>query len=159
MLTAQKPINRPGWWKGKFALFRMLQVRVWREGGRHLSEGRLPPPSNQWGKSFYRQSGGWGATRRNSTVISNNHLQSGHQWSDQHHLGGFRSSSSSVPGSICPHFFVTNSQNCGSSCPRYSHHVVSLSTWRFSICKTAHRIWLSILSAALEKELKLLDYA
>ena len=24
LLAAQKPINRPGWWKGKFALFQML---------------------------------------------------------------------------------------------------------------------------------------
>ena len=33
------------------------------------------------------------------------------------------------------------------------------STWGFSICKTAHRIWLRILSIVLEKELKILDYA
>ena len=39
-------MNRPVWWKGKFALFQMPQVRVWREGGRHLSKGRLPPPTN-----------------------------------------------------------------------------------------------------------------
>ena len=118
MLTAQKPMNRPVWWKGKFALFQMPQVRVWREGGRHLSKGRLPPPTNgnQWGESFYRQSGGWGATCRNSTIISNSHLQTGHQ----HHLGCFRSSASSVPGSSCPHFFGTNSQNSGRSCPGYS---------------------------------------
>ena len=24
LLAAQKPVNRPGWWKGKFALFQML---------------------------------------------------------------------------------------------------------------------------------------
>ena len=39
LLTAFEPINRPGWWKGKFALFQMPQVRVWREGGKHLSRG------------------------------------------------------------------------------------------------------------------------
>ena len=39
------------------------------------------------------------------------------------------------------------------------HHVVNFSTWGFGIYKTAHRIWLRILSIALETELKVLDYA
>ena len=33
------------------------------------------------------------------------------------------------------------------------HHVVNFSTWCFGIYKTSHRIWLRILSIALEKEL------
>ena len=37
------------------------------------------------------------------------------------------------------------------------HHVVNFSIRGFSIYKTAHRIWLRILSIALEKELKVLD--
>ena len=37
------------------------------------------------------------------------------------------------------------------------HHVVNLFTLVFSIYKTAHRIWLRILSIALEKEL-VFDY-
>ena len=37
------------------------------------------------------------------------------------------------------------------------HHVGNLSTWCFSICKTAHRIGLRILSIVLEKELKVPD--
>ena len=37
------------------------------------------------------------------------------------------------------------------------HHVVNFSTRRFSVYKTAHRMWLRILSIALEKELKVLD--
>ena len=36
LLAAQKPINRPGWWEGKFALFQMLTTQG--EGG-HLSKG------------------------------------------------------------------------------------------------------------------------
>ena len=32
LLTAQRPINRPGSWKGKFALFQMLTAG--QEGGR-----------------------------------------------------------------------------------------------------------------------------
>ena len=39
------------------------------------------------------------------------------------------------------------------------HNVVIFSTWGFGIPKTAHRIWLRILSIALQKELKVLDYA
>ena len=37
------------------------------------------------------------------------------------------------------------------------HHAVNFSTWCFGIYKTAYRIWLRILSTALEKELKVLD--
>ena len=59
-LHAQKPINMPSSWKGKLALFQMLAT------------------------------GGVGTICRNSTVISESHLQSGHQWSDQRHLGCFR---------------------------------------------------------------------
>ena len=52
--------------------------------------------------SFYR----WreGATCRNSTVSSDSHLQTGPQWSDQHHLDCFKYSYSSVPESVCFHF-------------------------------------------------------
>ena len=40
------------------------------------------------------------------------------------------------------------------------HHVVNFSPGGgFSIYKTAHRIWLRILSIALEKKLKVLDFA
>ena len=38
------------------------------------------------------------------------------------------------------------------------HHVVNFFTWCVSIYKTAYRIWLRILSIALEKEVKALDY-
>ena len=44
LLTAQKPINRPGWWKGKCALFQMPATKG---EGRHLSKGWLPPTGNQ----------------------------------------------------------------------------------------------------------------
>ena len=60
VLHDQKPINMPSSWRGKFALFQMLAT------------------------------GGVGTICRNSTVISESHLQSGHQWSDQRHLGCFR---------------------------------------------------------------------
>ena len=42
LLITQKPVNRPRWWKEKFALFEVLTTVV-EEGGRHLSKGQLPP--------------------------------------------------------------------------------------------------------------------
>ena len=33
LLAAQKLINRPGWWKGKFVLFQMLAIGVGEEEG------------------------------------------------------------------------------------------------------------------------------
>ena len=74
LLTDQKPISRPGWWKGKFVLLQMPTTGG--EGGRHLSKGR--PPPKVVGESFYRWGWGdaWGeVTCRNSTVISNSQLQ------------------------------------------------------------------------------------
>ena len=40
---------------------------------------------------------------------------------------------------------------------QFGHHVVNFSNWCFGIYQTAHRIWLRILSLALEKELQILD--
>ena len=43
---------------------------------------------------------------------------------------------------------------------QFGHHTVNFSTWwGFSIYNTAHGIWLRILCVALEKELKVLDFA
>ena len=60
--TAQKLINRPGWWKGMFVSFQM------------------PVTGRDWGE----------IACRNSTVSFDSHLQIGHQWADQHHLDHFR---------------------------------------------------------------------
>ena len=88
LLTVQKSINRPGWWKGKFASFQMPATG---RGGR-TSVQRLtpfpPPPAltrRRWELYRLRE----GATCRNSTVSSDSHLQIGHWWSDKHHLGYF----------------------------------------------------------------------
>ena len=58
--------------------------------------------------------------------------------------------------SACSHCFEVISPNCGSLCRGYSLVIMRLisPTWGFSLCKTAHGIWLRILSIALEKELK-----
>ena len=63
MLAAQKPINRPKWWKGKLALFQILATGG--VGGRVIamcpkanSPHHLPPQAG--GESFYRwRGGGW----------------------------------------------------------------------------------------------------
>ena len=55
LLTVQKPINRPDWWKGKFALFLMLATGGGgcRQGGGHLFKGRLPSlPKTQGVRAF-----------------------------------------------------------------------------------------------------------
>ena len=54
LLAVQKPIKRPGWWKGKFALFWMLASGGGGEGG-YLSKGQLPLPGQSAGKGFYRR--------------------------------------------------------------------------------------------------------
>ena len=124
--------------------------------GRPLSKDQLPPPPGQAvGKSFYRQREG--AMVRNSIVSSDSHLQLGHLWSDQRHLGCFGYRYSSVPGSVFSHFFEANSQNCGSLC---LHCLIIMKltspTWWGSQYKRAHRIWLRVLSTSLEKEIKAL---
>ena len=55
LLTVQKPINRPDWWKGKFASFLMLATGGGgcRQGGGHLFKGRLPSlPKKQGVRAF-----------------------------------------------------------------------------------------------------------
>ena len=49
-IAAQKPINRTGRWKRKFALFQMLSTGLGEEGG-PLSKGRLPTAGTSRGKS------------------------------------------------------------------------------------------------------------
>ena len=59
-LPAQKPINRPGWWKGKFALFQMLTTGG--AGGWQTFVQKLtlaPPPPKQGVRTFVDRVG-WG---------------------------------------------------------------------------------------------------
>ena len=57
--AAQKPISRPGWWKGKFALFQMLATegRGWWTSVQRLT---YLVPQQAVDESIYRQSGGGG---------------------------------------------------------------------------------------------------
>ena len=100
------------------------------------------------------------ATCRNSSVISNSHLQV---------------VISGLPSIILVVLRTVNLQFCCVLVPislqsilklwqlkswvQSGHHVVNFSTWCFGIYKAAHRIWFRILSIALEKKLKVLDYA
>ena len=81
LLAAQKSVNRPGWWKKKFALFQMLATGA---GGVVVVADICPKADSPlWqarSERFYRQSGGW-VTCRNNIVISDGHLQLDHQGS------------------------------------------------------------------------------
>ena len=157
-LTAQKLTNRLGGWKGKFALFQMPATGG--EGG-PLSKGWLPqlPTSNQWGKNFYRQKEG--DRCRNSTA------QSALTVIFKLIIGGLTSVILIVLGTVNLQFqgpFVPMSLRsileivAAHIWVQPGHHGVNF-TWCFSICKTADRIWLKILSIALGKELKVPDCA
>ena len=122
----------------KFALFQMPATGVGKSGGL-LSKGLLShlTTDNQWGKRFYRQKEG--ATCRNSTISSDSRLPS-----SRVHVFPFLCSQFSELWQLM-------------SWVQSGHHVANF-TWCFSISKTAHWIWLRILSTALEKELKVLGW-
>ena len=64
LLTAQKPINRPGWWKGKFALFQPAP----KGEGRHLSKGWLPLTGNQGARTLIDRKRGLHAETAQSSL-------------------------------------------------------------------------------------------
>ena len=72
MLAAQKSVNRPGWWKGKFALFQMPATGLM--GGVRIDvcskadSPPHPPTGNQWGKNFYSQKEGLRAETAQSAL-------------------------------------------------------------------------------------------
>ena len=160
LYTAEKPVNRLGWWKESLLYFRCQQV--W--GGWQTSVQRPTPPppplriGNQRAGAFIARSGE-GATCRNSTFSSDSHLQIGHQGSAQHYVGYLGTVILQFQGPLVPIFCSQFSELWQlMSWVQSGHHVVNLSTSCFSIYETAHRVWLRILSIALEKELKVLDY-
>ena len=56
LLNAQKPRNRPAWWKGKFVLFQTLATGLGEGGGHICAKADYPPHSRQVvGESFYRE--------------------------------------------------------------------------------------------------------
>ena len=125
-------------------------------------QGQFPPTPTPWqagSESIYRQSQGRGQhaeTAQSSLTVIFKLVTGGLPSSVLVALGTvdlqFRGalvpiSLQSVLRTVAAHVLVWS-----------GHRVVNF-TWCFSIYKTAHRIWLRVLSIALEKELKVLDYA
>ena len=158
LLAAQQPINRPGWWKGKFTLF-----QIWATGGWTSVQRRTPLPANdgQWTRAVI----GWGRELHGETA------QSALTVIFKLVIGGLTSriliilstvSLFSFSVGLIPFPWGQFSELWQlMSWLQPGHHVVNLSTWcrGFSIYKTAHRTWLRISSITLEKELKVLDCA
>ena len=118
LLTTQKSTNRSGCGKESLLYFRCWQL---------VERADICPKAD----SFHcdqravavtdRIGGGWGwGLHVETAVSSDNHLETNHWWSDQHHLDYFRYNSFSAPGLVCFHFFEVNSRNCGSLSCGYS---------------------------------------
>ena len=93
----------------------ILEACSWRVG-RLLLKGQLPTDS-QWEELSRGPSGcaGWGrGYTQNSIFGCEGRLAVGHRWSDQHLLGCFKHSQSSVPGPFVFHFFESSSWDRGS---------------------------------------------
>ena len=127
------------------------------------SGGRCPKaysrPDKQGMRAFIDIMG-WEAPCRNSTVISN-HLRLVVSCLTCIILVVLGSGNFQFQYALVSIFFCRQFSELWQlvSWVQSAHHVVNFSTWHFSFYKTTHRIWLRILSIALEKELKVLDYA
>ena len=137
------------------------------EGGGHLSKSQFSTwPDKQGVRAFIdrirvgRGSGVGAVTCRNSTVISNSHLQLV--------ISGLTSIILVLLGTVNLQFWgalVPISVHQFSelwqlkSWVQPTHHAVNFSIKCFRIYKTTHRVWLRILPIALEKELKVLSWA
>ena len=139
----------------------ILDAGTWGRWGGLLPKGRLPPHLDKWGRVFIDGGRRLHAETAQSalTVV----LRLVTWWTDQCHLDCFRCSNSSIPASVCFHFFEGNSRSCDSCCHGYSLAITRLSLpppgGAFIIYKRAHRTWLRILLRAPEEELKMLDFA
>ena len=162
LLATQKPIKKPGWWKGKFALFQMPATG----GGDQRPTPSVPPPTSKGVRAFIDRAGGTGllaeTAQSSLTVIFKLVIR------------GLTSCFILTKMIILAVSGAVNLQFQGPFAPIYLQpvlrmqlisrvqsgcQVVNFSTWCFGISKTAHRMWLRILSIALEKELIVLDYA
>ena len=123
-----------------------------------LSKGWFPAPSPHWqaeGESSYRQSeGGYMQKQQSSQTVIFTLVISGLTsiillkvqllFSSRVHLFPF------LWGQFSELWQLMSWVQSG-------HQVVNFPPWCFSVGKTAHRIWLRILSIVLEKELKVLS--
>ena len=109
LLVAQKPLKRPGWWKGK-----LLYFGCWQLGGVdfYLKGDSSLPSDHQWARAF--TGAGRGLHEEQPSLLR----QSSWHWSS---VGwpapslSFKYSSSLVLRSVCSHLFEAGYQNCGSS--------------------------------------------
>ena len=157
LLTAQKPINRLGWWEGKFALFQMLATGG---EGRCLSKGHLSAADNRGPRALIGRGRGLHAETAQSALMVVLKSVSGGLTSviwivlgtdNCHSQGQF------VSISLRPVLGTVGANVVGQP----GHHAVNFFPpvgVSVSI-RPAHRIWCRMLSMALEKELKVLDYA
>ena len=158
LLATQKPLNRPGWWKGKFALFQMSAPATGEGEGRHLSKGWLPALATSEARAFINRRRELHAEIAQLSVTVILKLA----------IHGLTSIILVVLGTVNLQFQDPFSPFLWGQFSELwqllswvlsGHHALKFSTWCFSIYKTAHRIWLRILSLALEKELNVLDCA
>ena len=159
--STQKPVSRPGWLKGKFALFQMLATGGWCGEQACMSKGWLPQPWWAGGENLYRHIAGGGGymQKQHSLLWQSSSNWSSVVWPAWSWLFWVQISfSSRVPlfPFLCSQFSELWQLK---SWVQSGHHVINFSTWCFGIYKTTHRIWLRILPIAPEKELKALDYA
>ena len=156
-IRLRKPIHRPGWWKGNFALFQILATVGWWA----ICPKANPPsqlPTSKGPRAFIGRSGGQLPAETAHLLTSLTVI--------------FRlvltSITLAVLGTVTlqfqgPFVPVSLQPNLGTAAAHVlgivGCQVVNFSTWCFCIYKRVHRIWLRILSIALEKELKVLDYA
>ena len=138
LLATQKPINRPGWWKGKFALFPMSAPATGEGEGIHLSKGWLPALATSGARAFINRRRGFHAeiAQLSLTVIL------------KLAIDGLTSIILVVLGTVnlqfqdpfFPFFWGQFSELWHLlSWVLSGHHVLNFSTWCFSICKTARR--------------------
>ena len=146
LLATQKPVNRPGWWERKFALFQMPATRE-GEGGGHLSKGQLPNPDRQ-GVRVFTDRVGVGQLHAETTQSCPTVI--------------FKLVISGLTSIIFVVLGTVNLQFQGYLFPflcdqflqlwplmswvQSGHHVVNFSTCCFDTYKTTHKIWLRILS-------------
>ena len=145
--STQKPVNRPGWLKGKFALFQMLATGRGKAVADFCLKANSPTPDNAAGENVYKQRWGSGGTpRRNSTVIS------------RLVISGLTSTIVIILGAVKLQFQAPFLPISLQSVLRIVASCVLDTVWWscFGIYKTAHRIWLRIVSP--RERAKVLDY-
>ena len=128
--------------------------------GGYLSKGQppLPTPNKQGTKSFYRQK--WGQLPAGTAHLLTSLTLIFRLVLTSIILGVLGTVTLQFQGPFVP---ISLQPNLGTAAAHVlgivGCQVVNFSTWCFSIYKRVHRIWLRILYIALEKELKVLDYA